>query len=543
MVNEPPRSLLRARLDRFQTLYNRLRTRAIVLIVMGTIGGIIGLFLLFLALLLLVAPADEEGLWGQRGTMFVALFGGLIPTSLSATAFWRGFKGRKRAHIARDIVALARMTPVFGSRDVAHHLGLHAMEAERAVLDAVAYGFVEEVPAEEAAALLAAAQSSGASGPQMASWPPGAITSPSAQLAPTGPAYPIAAQGAQGVYTPIPADRGAMGAANAITPQPHTPIVITPASPFVGSTTVQAPSPRVGPSAPPPPSVEALIGTVLNNTYAVEKHLGSGGMGAVYAAKHLRTGRRYAIKTLLPDAQVDGDAIRRFEREAMAASALGHPGIVAVHDFHVTDGGLSYLVMDLLEGETLDGRLARVGSLAWPDARRMILEAGDALAAAHEAGLLHRDLKPANLFVAKGPGGRERVVLVDFGLAKKIDSAAASKLTSTGAAVGTPLYMAPEQARGEPLDVRCDVYGLGAVLYEMLTGAPPFFDRTLAAVYAKLLTESAPSAVRAAAHPVPAIVDDLLACALAKAPGERFDSVRAFMGAIANVPANADVKA
>ncbi len=130
-------------------------------------------------------------------------------------------------------------------------------------------------------------------------------------------------------------------------------------------------------------------------------------------------------------------------------------------------------------------------------------------------------------------------MLLDFGLAKPISDAAVSKLTSTGAAVGTPLYMAPEQARGEHVDVRCDVYGLGAVLHEMLTGAPPFFDRTLAAVYARLLTESAPSAVRASVHPVPAVVDDLLACALAKTPAERFDSVRAFLGALRNVPATA----
>jgi serine/threonine-protein kinase len=102
--------------------------------------------------------------------------------------------------------------------------------------------------------------------------------------------------------------------------------------------------------------------------------------------------------------------------------------------------------------------------------------------------------------------------------------------------------MAPEQARGEPVDVRCDVYGLGAVLFEMITGAPPFFDRTLAAVYARLLTESAPSAVRAATHPVPPVVDDLLACALAKTPAERFETVRAFLGALANVSATPPVQ-
>ncbi len=278
-----------------------------------------------------------------------------------------------------------------------------------------------------------------------------------------------------------------------------------------------------------------VAGDVLNGTYRVESVLGSGGMGVVYAAQHLRTGRRYAVKTLLPDAQISPDAIRRFEREATAASALGHPGIVAVHDFHETEGGVHYLVMDLLSGETLEQRLARAGCLHWPDARRVALEVGAALAAAHDQGLLHRDLKPANIFLARTPAAPERAVLLDFGLAKPLSDAGGSKITVSGAAVGTPLYMSPEQARGEALDVRSDVYGLGAVVFEMVTGAPPFLDRTLAGVYARLLTESAPAATSAARYPLPAAVDDVLACALAKTPGERFDSMRALMGAIERV--------
>jgi serine/threonine-protein kinase len=275
-------------------------------------------------------------------------------------------------------------------------------------------------------------------------------------------------------------------------------------------------------------------GEVLNGTYRIESVLGAGGMGMVYAAQHLRTGRRYAVKTLLPDAQLSPDAIRRFEREATAASALGHPGIVAVHDFHETEGGVHYLVMDLLEGETLEQRLSRAGCLAWPEARRITLEVAAALSTAHDRGLLHRDLKPANIFLARAEGTPERAVLLDFGLAKPLD-AGRSRITVSGAAVGTPLYMSPEQARGEALDVRSDVYGLGAVLYEMVTGAPPFLDRTLAGVYARLLTESAPAATSAARYPLPPAVDDILACTLAKTPGERFDSMRALMGALERV--------
>jgi tRNA A-37 threonylcarbamoyl transferase component Bud32 len=279
----------------------------------------------------------------------------------------------------------------------------------------------------------------------------------------------------------------------------------------------------------------AWIGAVINGTYQIERQLGAGGMGMVHAARHLRTGRRYAIKTLLPDARLSPDAIKRFEREATAASAIGHPGIVAVHDFHETEDGVHYLVMDLLEGETLEERLARAGSLPWAEARRIAAEIGEALAAAHDRGLLHRDLKPANVFLARAPGAPERAVLLDFGLAKQLGDEAVSRLTQSGAAVGTPLYMSPEQARGEALDVRSDVYALGAVLFEMVTGTPPFFDRTVAGVYARLLTEPSPRASGVA--PCPPALDDVLEHALAKAPADRFGSVRAFLAALAHVGA------
>ena len=217
---------------------------------------------------------------------------------------------------------------------------------------------------------------------------------------------------------------------------------------------------RAPASAPPISS-----GTVLGDAYRIEEPLGRGGMGAVYAARHLRTGRRYAVKTILAGANASEDAIRRFEREATAASALGHPGIVQVHDFNVAPGGLFYLVMDLLEGETLDDRLdARSRSRGrTPSASPSSCCA--ALGAAHEHGLLHRDIKPSNIFLVKRARKRRRrsaCVLVDFGLVKSI-AETGSHLTSTGAVVGTPMYMSPEQARGEALDVRSDLYSLAAV--------------------------------------------------------------------------------
>ena len=203
-----------------------------------------------------------------------------------------------------------------------------------------------------------------------------------------------------------------------------------------------------------------------------------------------------------------------------------------VHDFNVAPGGLFYLVMDLLEGETLAARLERTKSLSWTDTQRIAVELCAALGAAHEKHLLHRDIKPTNIFLARSAGGAERVVLVDFGLVKPI--AESSPVTSTGAVVGTPMYMSPEQARGEQLDVRSDLYSLAAVVFEMATGAPPFLDRTMASVYARLLHDPPPRASAARAR-VPRAVDDVLLRALAKDRAARFPSARALGEALAGV--------
>jgi tRNA A-37 threonylcarbamoyl transferase component Bud32 len=288
-------------------------------------------------------------------------------------------------------------------------------------------------------------------------------------------------------------------------------------------------------------SGERFVGTVLHGTYRIEAQLGAGGMGMVFRARHLRTGRLYAIKTLLPDARFLPDARARFEREATAASAIGHPNIIGVHDFNETPDGTHYIVMDLLEGETLEQRLSRVGSLSWPDAQRVILEVGAGLAAAHERGLLHRDVKPANVFLARA-GEVERAVLVDFGLVKPIEEAPVARITATGAAVGTPLYMSPEQARGEPIDARSDLYALGAVLFEMVTGAPPFLDRTLANVYARLLKEDAPPASSVADRAIPKELDAALARVLAKSRDARFSTVRELLGVLQSIEAEAAPK-
>ena len=307
-------------------------------------------------------------------------------------------------------------------------------------------------------------------------------------------------------------------------------------------------APTVAPSYPPSPlamtptsepprasSPPISTGAVLGDAYRIEEPLGQGGMGAVYAARHLRTGRRYAVKTMLAGASASEDAIRRFEREATAASALGHPGIVQVHDFNVAPGGLFYLVMDLLEGETLEGRMKHA-TLPWAEAQRIAIELCAALGAAHEHGLLHRDIKPSNIFLAKAArtASAERVVLVDFGLVKSIAESSIG-LTSTGAVVGTPMYMSPEQARGEGLDVRSDLYSLAAVIFEAVTGAPPFLDRTMASVYARLLHDPPPRASQSAKRSIPRAVDDVLVRALAKDRAARYPTARELGEALAGI--------
>ena len=233
------------------------------------------------------------------------------------------------------------------------------------------------------------------------------------------------------------------------------------------------------------------VGRVLG-PYTLERKLGAGGMGEVWAARHERIGRLYAVKVLLPELATRREALTRFEREARALSALGHPNIVQVHDFAIEPDGTAYLAMDLLDGMELTSAIAGRG-LAPARARRIAMDIAAGLGAAHRIGLVHRDLKPSNVFLV-GSGERERAVLLDFGLAKartddpSSDPVLGQKLTASGMILGTPHYMSPEQAQGLPLDARVDVWALGAVIYEMLSGRAAFEGPTIASVFAAILT-------------------------------------------------------
>ncbi len=236
------------------------------------------------------------------------------------------------------------------------------------------------------------------------------------------------------------------------------------------------------------PATDALIGQVIDGRYKVASVLGEGGMGTVYEVRHVTLDRRFALKVLRRDVAQDKELTARFIQEAKAAASIGHPNIVAVSDFGELDldpeggrGRVPYFVMEHLTGLTLAELLRADKTLEPRRAARILLQCASALEAAHAAGVLHRDLKPDNVFLTES-AGREFVKVLDFGVAKM---AGAGKLTRAGMVFGTPHYMSPEQAAGEPVDRRGDIYALGVILYECFAGKVPFEADTYMGVLTK----------------------------------------------------------
>lgn len=275
-------------------------------------------------------------------------------------------------------------------------------------------------------------------------------------------------------------------------------------------------------------------GTVLDGQFLLEAELGRGQTGVVYRAVQLAIGRLVAVKVLHPELLSDRDAVVRFEREAKVVAQLEHPGIVNMHHLGRTEDRRPYLVMELAQGVTLEEVLGG-GPLNARRALVIVRQIAAALATAHAAGVVHRDLKPANVLIGHYEHERDRVKLLDFGVAKLLDRPAADGAASThGAIVGTPHYMAPEQAGGERIDGRADLYSLGVMLYRMIVGQVPFDGSALAVLTAHLTAEAPPISVAmpTQAAVCPQRLDKLVASCLSKSPEHRFADAAALIAAI-----------
>ncbi len=280
---------------------------------------------------------------------------------------------------------------------------------------------------------------------------------------------------------------------------------------------------------------EALLGQVLGGAYRIEKQLDEGGMGTVYEAEHVRLKRPVAVKVMASHLAEDQNALARFTREAEIISQLHHPHVVQILDFNTTESGQPYLVMELLKGRPLDAVMSRHAELGIGPAIRLAIQAAGALGAAHSAGIVHRDLKPANIFLVD-TGDQLFVKLLDFGISKKAEAEMREdgrKLTGEFDILGTPEYMAPEQALGKTaaVDARGDQYALAVILYEMLTGSVPFTADDVMELLQRVIRDLpvAPSAHRSE---IPPELDKVLLRALSKDPRDRYPEIKDFADAL-----------
>ncbi|MGD9683971.1 MAG: serine/threonine-protein kinase [Candidatus Obscuribacterales bacterium] len=274
-----------------------------------------------------------------------------------------------------------------------------------------------------------------------------------------------------------------------------------------------------------PGQAELEAGDNFQGRFAIEGKLGTGGMGVVYRARDLTLNRSVAIKVLSAPGLANPKAILRFQQEARAAGALGHPGIVSVHEFAVSDNGEPYIVMDYVEGQALSDAIARAGCLPLDTCLDIAIRAAESLDYAHEKGVIHRDLKPANIMLVNDKSEGEAIKIVDFGIAK-IQDEEGKALTKTGEVFGSPLYMSPEQCSGARVDRRSDIYSLACLLYETLVGRPPHNgENALATAVMHLQEEPDPLSAVRPDRKFPEQLQVILDKALAKDPDSRYQSM------------------
>ncbi|HEX7023730.1 MAG TPA: serine/threonine-protein kinase [Gemmatimonadales bacterium] len=277
-----------------------------------------------------------------------------------------------------------------------------------------------------------------------------------------------------------------------------------------------------------------LSGRVLDGRYQMEVRVGEGGMAYVYRARDRESGRSVAIKVLMSRLIGDTEAVARLRREAQVAMRLDHPNVCGILAFGEA-GGMPYLVMPFLEGETLSRRETRQGPMAPPSAVPLLIQLCRGLQHAHDAGVLHRDLKPENVMLVAEAGEGDRAVVMDFGLAKEsVAGAEVMKLTATGIVLGTPEFMSPEQIRGKPLDARSDLFALGVLGFELLTGRLPFDGNTAQETMLAHLTGQ-PLRLREAGPNLPEDLERVIARSMAHKAEDRYQSLREFGEALERV--------
>ncbi|MBK7864031.1 MAG: serine/threonine protein kinase [Archangiaceae bacterium] len=283
------------------------------------------------------------------------------------------------------------------------------------------------------------------------------------------------------------------------------------------------------PQGPPQIDASELLGKTLDGRYRLDSLLGYGGMGMVFRATQTTVGREVAVKTLNPSLAMAPQFFERFKREAEVASRLKHPNIVTIFDFGKSADGICYIAMELLEGESLRQMVKRQGPMSLRRAAASVEQIALGLQNAHNHGVVHRDMKPHNVLVSSIDGA-EYLKVLDFGLVKANESEDEEQLTSTGQVLGTPQYMAPEQASGEPVDARTDLYALGAVFHYCLTGQSPYNANSVRKALTAALTQPLPTvASKRRGAPVPQAIEEFLRKALAPEAADRYQNAEEFI--------------
>jgi DNA-binding NarL/FixJ family response regulator/tRNA A-37 threonylcarbamoyl transferase component Bud32 len=280
---------------------------------------------------------------------------------------------------------------------------------------------------------------------------------------------------------------------------------------------------------------DPFVGATIDGRYEILEPLGKGGVGTVYKARHKFIKKLVAIKMINPEQRTDIETLQRFRIEAEAASALKHHNLVNVFDFGVTPQGQAFMVMDLFEGPNLMEIIVKEGRIALNEAINIFVQICNGMEAAHLDGVIHRDLKPSNILLATEGGQSEIVKILDFGIAKlmRLDNAKPNDITQAGEVFGSPLYMSPEQCRGLTVDVRSDIYSLGCLMYECLTGRPPFMFEDVHDTFYHQVHHRAPAFAEIdATLKIPQPIERIIFKAIEKDPDKRYQSMEALKGAL-----------